>query len=89
MMLSRQPDHRDYAAASIARHAVQIHDRRYKVRDNFMTEISVISSASLREQQSDRERQQCFESLPLWLHPPTVDRPAGSRQTGSIQRFAE
>jgi hypothetical protein len=35
-MLSSQPDHRDYAAASVARHAVQIHGR-YKVRDGFMT----------------------------------------------------
>jgi hypothetical protein len=35
-MLSSQPDHRDYAPASVARHAVQIHGR-YKVRDGFMT----------------------------------------------------
>jgi hypothetical protein len=35
-MLSSQPDHRDYAAASVARHAVQIHSR-YKMRDGFMT----------------------------------------------------
>lgn len=36
-MLSSQPNHRDYAAASVVSHAVQIHGRRYKARNGFMT----------------------------------------------------